>query len=636
MEKLRLAFICPPHADWNTPANLTWMMLESHYKHESIHYDKVEFIEAPFAFDIYSSWQEIKDEMDGGKPADVYCFSSYVWNYSMCDEVCRLVREQNPNAITIIGGPHIGENEPKTIETRLELYDYICKPTKPGEIFFQSLLDQYFNHLNTWPKPEDVEWEFRSNKNGRVLNLELQDYSVYEEHLPYLKKMRQHARDRVLEPFMAIESTRGCPYKCSFCEWGGGIGGKVYKKSLDVFKRDVTALREAGYRDAYLTDANFGAFKDRDIEIFRWSFNEGFNLTDISTFKARDLQRRIDLVDAWFDVVGTGAETHSEVYVPEQGSDALFFLGGSGGEGDIFKTLNKNKDGSIVVHEQHVSRGGHFSDDGDIHSGREDENDPLQKAIADGDVIYVSVVPTVSIQSASDQAMKDANRVDLNLEDKIKLSEHIDQRCNIEGYPRPPVEMILGMPGSTIEDFYAEYEIYWNFKSLGSWRHDYMFLPDSELTKPEYIEKYKIETVEVYTDVIEEGGAKNRHSMYRNMTTVFRTIVSCYSYTREEFYEMWFMNICGNILLQNHYHMFEHQISPAQFCKNAYKIAQKHPEFPAIYDAIVDILSPETPTRSLKKIGDESRLDAVMGMFTGDESETMFINEMFMLAYEAA
>ena len=625
MKKLRLAFVCPPHADWNTPANVTWMMLESHYKHESIHADKVEFIPAPYKFDAYSSWQEIKDEMDGGEPADVYCFSSYVWNYSMCDEICKLVREQNPNAITVIGGPHIGEHEPDLMNKRLELYDYISKTTKPGEVFFQSLLDGYFNNLNTWPLHENVVWEWRSDK-GLSYNIEQQDYSVYEEHFDYLKEMREYAKEKVLEPFMVIESTRGCPYKCSFCEWGGGIGGKVYKKSMDIWRKDVLALREAGYRDAYLTDANFGAFKDRDIEIFRWSYEQGFNLTDISTMKARDLQRRKDLVDAWFEVVGKGEQQHSEVYVPEQGSDALFFLGSTPDTKHTAKPV-------MVIHEQDVSRGGDWVEEDNIGLK---EDDDMQKAIADGDVIYVSVVPTVSIQSASDQAMKDANRVDLSLDDKIALSEHINQRCVKEGYPKPPVEMILGMPGSTIDDFYKEYEIYWNFRSLGSWRHDYMFLPDSELSAPDYIEKHKIETVECFTDVIEEGGATNRHSMYRNMTTVFRTIASCYSYTREEFHEMWFMNICGNILLQNHYHMFENQLSPGEFCRLAYQVAKNHPEFPAIHAEIVDILSPETPTRSLKKINGKSRLDAVMDMFTGDENEALFINEMFMLAYAVA
>lgn len=624
MKKLRLAFVNPPHADWNTPANLTWMLLESHYKHNGQYPDKVEFIPAPYKFDQYTSFQEIKDDMDKGEPADVYCFSSYVWNYDMCDKVAELVKQTHPNAITVIGGPHIGEHEPELMEQRYKLYDYICRTTKPGEAFFTSLIDSYFNNLNTWPAPENVTWEWRSDKKEVIL---FPEYSVYEEHLPYLKEMREYARERVLEPFMVIESTRGCPYKCSFCEWGGGIGGKVYKKDMDVWKRDVMALKEAGYRDAYLTDANFGAFKDRDIEIFRWSFQNGFNLTDISTMKSRDLQRRKDLVDAWFDVIGKGEERHSEVYVPEQGSDALFFLGSTPDTKNTSKPV-------MIIHENSVSRGGDWSVENDETKVNEDD---LSKSIAEGDVLYISVVPTVSIQSISEQAMKDANRVDLSIEDKIALSEHINKRCNIEGYPKPPVEMILGMPGSTIEDFYNEYEIYWNFKSFGSWRHDYMFLPDSELSAPEYIEKHKIEVVTCYTDVIEEGGAGSRYGMYRALTTSFKTIASSYSYTREEMHEMWFMNVCGNLLLQNHYHMFQHQITPAQFCKFCYEIARDVlPGFDEVHKEIVDILNPDTPPRSLKKIGNKSRLDAVMGLFKGEEAETIFINEMFMRAYAAA
>ena len=624
MKKLRLAFMAPPHADWQTPANLTWMLLESHYKHNGKHADKVEFIPAPYKFDQYSSFQDIKDAMDCGQPADVYCFSSYVWNYDMCDRVAALVKEKHPEAILVIGGPHIGKNEPDLMNKRLELYNYISQITKPGEAFFTSLLDGYFNNLNTWPKPEDVTWEWRSAKQEVVM---FPDYSVYREHFDYLKEMRDYAKEKVLEPFMVIESTRGCPYKCAFCEWGGGIGGKVYKKDIEVWKEDVSALVEAGYRDGYLADANFGAFKDRDIEIFRWSFNSGFNLTDISTMKSKDLKRRKDLVDAWFDVVGKGEETHSEVYVPEQGSDALFFLGST-------PDTKNTKKPVMIIHENSMSRGGDWGEEKEeLNDGEED----LQRQIADGDVLYISIVPTVSIQSASEQAMKDADRVDLSLKDKIALSEHINQRCNIEGYPKPPVEMILGMPGSTLEDFYKEYEIYWNFKSFGSWRHDYMFLPDSELSEPLYIEKHNIEIVECHTDVIEEGGAGSRYGMYRSLTTSFRTIASSYSYTREEMHEMWFMNVCGNLLLQNHYAMFEQVITPGEFCRLCYQIAKDVlPGFKEVHEEIVDILNPDTPPRSLKKIGDESRLDAVMSLFKGDECEMILLNELFVRAYAAA
>ena len=621
-KKLRLAFMSPPHADWQTPANLTWMLLESHYNHESMHAGKVEFIPAIYKFDKYRSWQEMKDDMDKGEPADVYCFGSYIWNYQMCDEVAKLIKEQNPKAITVIGGPHIGRNEPELMAKRLELYDYVCQVTKPGEAFFTSLLDGYFNNLNMWPRHENVIWEWRSDKK-QVIDIGKQDYSVYEEHLPYLKEMREWARTEVLEPYMAIESTRGCPFKCAFCEWGGGIGAKIYKKSIDIWKRDVTALKEAGFRDAYLTDANFGAFFDRDVEIFKWSFESGFNLTDISTFKARDLQRRKDLVDAWFKVLGTGEEKHSEVFVPEQGSHALFFMGSAEkADGNQIKIFN----------EQDYSRGG---DESSKISSLQDEK--VQKEIANGDALYISVVPTVSIQSVSKEAMDVVNRVDLDLDEKIALAEHINKRCNEEGYPKPPVEMILGMPGSTIDDFYKEYEIYDNFKSYGSWRHDYMFLPDSELTDPGYVEKYKIETVECFTDVIEEGGANNRYGMYKGLRSYFRTIASCYSYTREEMHEMWFMNVCGNIILQRHYDTFRDVLSPGEFCRTCYSIIRDCiPEFAEVHENIVDILNPDTPPRGLKRIvGEKSRLECIMELVS-DDNQMILLNELFVRAYATA
>ena len=624
-KKLRLAFMSPPHADWQTPANLTWMLLESHYKHEGQYPDRVEFIPAAYKFDIYRSWEEMLDDMDQGVPADVYCFGSYIWNYSMCDEVAALAKKRNPKAITVIGGPHIGKNEPSLIKKRLELYDYICKPTMPGEVFFNSLIDGYFNNLNTWPQHENVIWEWRSERK-QSFDIGKQDYSVYEEHMDYLKEMREWARTQVLEPYMAIESTRGCPFKCSFCEWGGGIGTKIYKKSLDVWRRDVNALKKAGFRDAYLTDANFGAFFDRDVEIFDWSFKNGFNLTDISTFKARDLERRKKLVDAWFDTLGTGEEKHSEVFVPEQGSHALFFMGSA--ENKAMGTNIK------VYNEQNYSRG-QVDRDGE---GAEDSDEvERRKEAANGEALYISVVPTVSIQSVSAEAMKVVNRVDLNLEDKLELAKHINKRCNIEGYPKPPVELILGMPGSTIDDFYKEYEIYYNFKSYGSWRHDYMFLPDSELTEPDYIEKYKIEVVDCFTDVIEEGGADNRYGMYRGLRSYFKTIASCYSYTREEMHEMWFMNVCGNILLQNHYDIFKDVLSPGEFCRTCYSIIRDCiPGFQEVHENIVDILNPDTPARGLKRIvGDKSRLECIMELVTGN-NETILLNELFVRSYAAA
>ncbi|MDA1317430.1 MAG: hypothetical protein O3B87_05435, partial [bacterium] len=228
-----------------------------------------------------------------------------------------------------------------------------------------------------------------------------------------------------------------------------------------------------------------------------------------------------------------------------------------------------------------------------------------------GEVEFVSSLPTVSIQTVSDEAMKIANRVDLSFDDKLKLGEHIRNKCYDEGYPSPALELILGMPGSTLDDFYKEIELMWNFRSfstfdLDGWsnfRHDYMILPDSELNSKEYHEKYKIETVEVYSDIVDEDGIDNEYSLFKNKKTYFKTIRSCYSFTHDEMIEMWIMNQCAPWFLKNVYSNIQDlKIDLKKFGKICWRSLNKLPGFEVILEDVKDILNPDTHPRSIRKL----------------------------------
>jgi len=570
LNRSRVCFINPPHADWCLANNAAYLMFQSHYKRFGKNNDKVIFNPAPYKFNKYTSVQEILDEIGQN---EIYLFSSYIWNYEVCDQLALLIKEKYPTSICVLGGPQIGTNDPLFLINR-SMYDFILKPTKPGEVFVQELIDSYFEFSGN-PDIESLSWELRSSKQCDQF---MPDYSVYEEHIDYLKEIRNYARKNELEPFCIIETTRGCPYACVYCEWGGGIDSKIYKKPIEIVKKDLLALKKAGFRDVYLTDANFGAFKDRDIEIFKFAWENGVNCTDISTMKSKDLKRRIDLVDAWFDVVGSGPEKHSPI-------------------------INSKEGGHILV----------------IGSGEALE--------FSGEQQYISIVPTVSIQSISDEAMKVAKRADLSFEDKIKLSEHIHKRCHEEGYPVPAIELIMGMPGSTLDDFYAEWEIMWNFKAWTSYRHDYMFLPDSDLTQKDYLEKYDIKLVEVYSDLIDEFGVDNQNSLYKNKRTYFKTISSCYSFTNEEMCEMWIMNLAENKLLEQIYPMFEQFMKPNVFGKYCFDIISSMEEFPIIFEQVKNLLDPKTEAQNIKRLNGRLRNLVVDELI--ENNKPIIISEMF-------
>lgn len=543
---MKIAFVNPPHVDWSLANNAAYLMFQSHYKRFGKNFDRVEWIPAPYKFDEYENVEHVYEEI---READVILFSSYVWNYDIVDLICSHVKQTSPETICVLGGPHVGENDKELLSQR-PAYDFILKPTKPGEVFVQELIDTLLEHGNV--TPGDLSWEIRSAKTCSQF---IPDYSVYEEHLDYLTEMVEYTKKKDIEPFCVLETTRGCPYSCVFCEWGGGTGTKIYKKPMDAVRKDLIALKTAGFRDVFLTDANFGVFFERDIEIFRFAWNTGLRLTDVSTLKSKNLDKRIALIDAWFDVVGNNHDLEKE-----------------------------NK--------------------------------------------FSSIVPTVSLQSVSDEAMKVAKRVDLSFDDKIKLSEHIRFKCQENGFPVPTPEFILGMPGSTINDFYEEFNVLWNFKAWESLRHVYVFLPDTELCNQSYIDQYEIELARVYTDSNDELGEVNEGKLYENKKHIFKTVVSCYSFTKEEFYEMWFMNIACNYLLRKMFHLFEDKYTPSTFGRMCYKILSEVEGFEPLIDEIKDVLNPNTEPRNYKTLQNKNKYDTISNFI--DSNYNILYGELFV------
>lgn len=554
MEILTIAFVNPPHADWSLANNMAYLMFQSHYKRKGKYRDCVKWLPAPYKWNEYTTVEDVYSEI---KEANIILFSSYIWNCSIVDEIASYVKKQNPLVITALGGPHIGTNQPPLLLKRLTLYDYICQPTKPGEVFVEDLINQWFEHYQN-PNIEEISWAIGSDKQRKYLISE-EDYSVYEDHLEYLTEMTEYAKNNKLEPFIIIETTRGCPYKCVYCEWGGGIQTKFDKKDIEIVKRDLLALKKAGFRDAYLTDSNFGVFEDRDIEIFRFAWQHNFALTDISTVKSKSLERRKRLVKAWFETVGPNPAINNK--------------------------RNTERSNTNMWESTYLT----------------------------------SVIPTISIQSISDEAMKIANRVDLKGEDKLELGKFIYEQCQTYGYPKPGLELILAMPGSTITDFYNEMDIIWYFQAWGNYRHDYIFLPDSDLNSKEYKDKYNIKTVEVYSDIHDEDGIDNRNSLYKDKKTEYFTIRSCFSFSEEEMKEMWFMNLAGNYLLRYLYPGYKKFFKPSEFCQISFDIIKKIEDYYIIKTEIDDIFNPNTPARSIRRLNNIFRVDAVEQLLKNNE-----------------
>ena len=62
------------------------------------------------------------------------------------------------------------------------------------------------------------------------------------------------------------ETNRGCPFRCTFCDWGSATAAKVTKFGEERLYREVDWFADKKIEYIFCCDANFGILK-RDVDI---------------------------------------------------------------------------------------------------------------------------------------------------------------------------------------------------------------------------------------------------------------------------------------------------------------------------------------------------------------------------------
>ena len=221
---------------------------------------------------------EIKQEIRKAPP-DIFGVSLYVWNYELSLEICEWVKATYPNCLVITGGPQQYLKHDKSWFEKHYFIDASLPSETYGEIAIFDLLEN-LNPDNTvdFTKVEKICFPSKdrkmfgsSTKSTYKLNFNwnFSGFTKQKEYLDdYVSKFNSvYPKQKI---HLKLETTRGCPYQCTFCDWGGGVGTKVVLKDLEVVKQDIDTLIEYDSPMLYICDANFGINKERDIEILKF------------------------------------------------------------------------------------------------------------------------------------------------------------------------------------------------------------------------------------------------------------------------------------------------------------------------------------------------------------------------------
>lgn len=250
-----------------------WATSKTYYEHQGQRKDEFNWVNPYFNF--YNNFDEIKKFIKKNPPA-IFGITLYVWNHTIALKTAAWVREEFPECIIISGGPHqYFKHEPNWFKT-MHFLDASLAGDEYGELTMCDILDN-FNNLE-WNSVHSVVYPSKSRKlildSKKTQNKKdfMWNYSAYAEQfdalLRYKKSLKKYNSSYKVHGL--LETTRGCPYACTFCDWGGGTSSKVVIKDLLYVKKDIDCLADLEVEGVYFCDANLGILKDRDVSVIQY------------------------------------------------------------------------------------------------------------------------------------------------------------------------------------------------------------------------------------------------------------------------------------------------------------------------------------------------------------------------------
>ena len=228
-------------------------LLVSHLKTDKKIRDNYKF-EKTFVFR-----EKVEDYIKQCIDTDILLCSCYVWNWEITTYLAEQVKKLNPNCTIIFGGPQV----PRQSEGFFEKYPFVDVIVHgEGEYITKNIFDAYLSEQD-YSNVKGIETKnFKNDSESRINVLETIPS-------PYLTNIVWELVDRNddVEWVASWETNRGCPYPCTFCDWGSATNTKLRKFENERLFKEIEWFGKNKIPYIDCCDANFGIFQEKDMEI---------------------------------------------------------------------------------------------------------------------------------------------------------------------------------------------------------------------------------------------------------------------------------------------------------------------------------------------------------------------------------
>jgi radical SAM superfamily enzyme YgiQ (UPF0313 family) len=213
----------------------------------------------------------VRDAVQRHGPGVVF-FSDYAWSLRDHLRISKALKEASPEFVTVHGGPSIPASEAASTRFLTEHGHVDVAVRGEGEMTAAEILKVLapfrgspagLHRLRdvaglTFRDPSSDTGLTRTADRARAV-----DVNVFPS--AYLSGAFNACR---IDDFYnaMLETNRGCPYGCTFCDWGQATLQKIKKFDLERIRGEIEWIASHHIPIIMCTDANFGIF-ERDVEI---------------------------------------------------------------------------------------------------------------------------------------------------------------------------------------------------------------------------------------------------------------------------------------------------------------------------------------------------------------------------------
>lgn len=205
--------------------------------------------------------QPVAEIVDQLATADVVGLSCYLWSMELSLAVARALKAARPQVVIILGGPQVPPDAGPFLAAH-PYVDALCHGE--GERALLALLEG--GDRGGWAGIPGVSFLGGGRLHSAPRGPRLADLNAIPS--PYLSG--------IFDPLLAAapdqgwlaswETNRGCPFSCTFCDWGSAVASKVLRFDMDRLSQEIRWFADHRMEFVFCCDANFGILP-RDLEL---------------------------------------------------------------------------------------------------------------------------------------------------------------------------------------------------------------------------------------------------------------------------------------------------------------------------------------------------------------------------------